>query len=70
MSSTVHVFVIRFDCPVTKQRKWLDQSLDFHLANKVCKLMARSGKKPVLYRFSLDLNRSVLTRSGKKIYAA
>ena len=50
----VSVFLVKFHCLKTNEVKWLDQSLDFDLANRVCKLMARDGKKPVLVKVSID----------------
>jgi len=50
----MNVCFVKYICPESNQYRWLDESLGFAAANRLCKLLARDGRKPVLYRVFLN----------------
>lgn len=50
----MNIFLIKYICPETEQYRWLDESMSFALANKLCLQLAKDGRKPILYRVHVN----------------
>jgi len=46
----MNVCFVKYICPESNEYRWLEESLGFSIANRLCKLLAQDGRKPVLYR--------------------
>jgi hypothetical protein len=50
----ITVFLVVFRCKKTNRKRWINQSMDFRVANAVCKQLAADGNRPQLVRQKLD----------------
>lgn len=54
MGQKVNVYMIRYVCESTGEKLWFPESVDFKVGNALCRMLAVSGQKPVMYRFRVD----------------
>lgn len=61
----VKVFLVRYQTP-SGRKIFLPESVDFLTGNELCKRLAKSGKKPVLYRVPVEAAKFVRHGQAKR----
>lgn len=64
----VKVYLIRYVCPHRKNQFWFPESLDFKVANELCKVLAKAGKQPILFTFRIKPSTLKRNESSRHVY--
>lgn len=50
----MRVCLVKYVCPESNEYKWLDECLPFDAATRLCKQLAKDGRRPILYRMTVN----------------